>query len=110
VKKVLGVIESLLDDGVLILSQDLNSLSTLLINYPDLITDIIKVHEFVKDEEYVIGEFIYPVDDEVMYEIITSQEVLIPLTTSINALAIKSKNLIIGITSYTGIEDDGEFD
>lgn len=106
-KKVLGVIESLLDDGVLIFSQDLNSLNALLTNYPDLITDIIKVHEFVKDKEYVVGEFIYPVDDEVMYEIITSQEVFIPLTASINALKLKSDNLIIAISSpMEEIEDD----
>jgi len=108
-KKVLGVIESLLDDGVLILSQDLNSLNTLLTNYPDLITDIIKVHEFLRDKEYVIGEFIYPVNDEVMYEIFTSQEVLIPLTASITALKLKSENLIIAVASFTEVKDD-EFD
>ncbi len=108
-KKILGVIESLLDDGVIILSQDLNNLNTLLTNYPDLITDIIKVHEFLKDKEYVNGEFIYPVDDEVMYEIIASQDVLIPLTASITALKLKSTNLIIAIASYTEAEDDGEF-
>jgi len=108
VKKVLGVIESLLDDGVFILSQDLDNLNALLTNYPDLITDIIKIHEFLKDKEYVVGEFIYPVEDEVMYEIITSQEVFIPLTASINALRLKSDNLIIAIASSTGIEEDGE--
>jgi hypothetical protein len=106
VKKVLGVIESLLDDGVLIFSQDLNNLNALLTNYPDLITDIIKVHEFVKDKEYVVGEFIYPIDNEVMYEIITSQEVFIPLTASINALNLKSDNLVIAISSPLEIEDE----
>jgi hypothetical protein len=106
VKKVLGVIESLLDDGVVILSEDLDDLNTLLTTYPDLITDIIKVHEFVKDKEYVVGEFIYPVDDEVMYEIITSEKVFIPLTASINALNLKSDNLIIAISSPTEAGDD----
>lgn len=105
-KKVLGVIESLLDDGALILSQDVNNLNTLLTNYPDLITDIIKVHEFLKDKEYVAGEFIYPEDDGVVYAIITSQEVFIPLIASLTALKLRSENLTIEIASYAGIEDD----
>lgn len=105
-KKVLGVIESLLDDGVLILPEDVNNLNTLLTNYPDLITDIIKVHEFLKDKEYVNGEFIYPEDDGVVYEIITLQEVFIPLIASLNALRLRSENLIIAIASYAGVEDD----
>ncbi|MDM7320312.1 MAG: hypothetical protein P3W91_001120 [Fervidobacterium sp.] len=105
-KKILGVIEGLLDDGVLILSQDVDNLNTLLTNYPDLITDIIKVHEFLKDKEYVNGEFIYPADDEVMYEIFTSQEGFIPLIISLNALELRSENLIISIAPYTEVEDD----
>lgn len=105
-KKVLGVIEGLLDDGVLILSQDVDNLNTLLTNYPDLITDIIKVHKFLKNKEYGNGEFIYPADDEVVYEIIISQEVFIPLITSLNALELRSENLIITITPYTEVEDD----
>jgi hypothetical protein len=98
-KRRLGVIETLLDDGVLIFEEDLSKIEKILENDPDLITDIIKVHEFARGNETVVAEHIYPSQkNELVYELATySAKDVVFLSLGIDQLDIKSKNLIVSI-------------
>jgi len=95
---MLGLIETLLDDGVLIFEEDLKTIEAWLENDPDLITDIIKVHEFAKENEgVVIAEYIYPTKSGLVYELATFDvEEAMLLSMAIEKLNIRSKNLLIG--------------
>jgi hypothetical protein len=104
---MLGVIESLLDDGVLIFEEDLNKVEILLKYDPDLITDIIKVHKIANENRnIIIDEYIYPTNNGLVYELATFDvEDAMYLTIEIEKLGIRSKNLAVGI-SYPKEEID----
>ena len=104
------MIESLLDDGVLIFEEDLKTVDALLQVYPDLITDIIKVHEFAKENEgVVIAEYIYPTKSGLVYELATfGIEEAMYLSIAIDKLDIRSKNLTIGVAYPKEEIDEGD--
>ncbi|QGA72447.1 hypothetical protein [uncultured virus] len=98
-KKRLGVIETLLDDGVLIFEEDLNKIEDMLKSNPDLITDVIKVHEFARDNEAIVAEHIYPSrNNKLVYELATySAKDVVFLSLGIDNLDIKSNDIIVSI-------------
>ncbi len=108
VKSKLGVIETLLNDGVVIFQEDLKIIETRLIQNPDLITDIIKVHELAQDcEDIVVKEYIYPTEKGIVYELHTfGVEEAIQLSFEVDMLNIKSKNLVIGIAYPMEVNTD----
>jgi hypothetical protein len=109
---MLGVIETLLDDGVLIFEEDLNKVEILLEDCPYLITDIIKLHEFAsQNRDIVIAEYIYPTENNrLVYELATfSVEDAIHLTIAIDKLGIRSKNLVVGVAYPKEVDiDEGD--
>jgi hypothetical protein len=107
---MLGVIETLLDDGVLIFEEDLSKVEMLLEDYPDLITDIIKVHKFADENRYVVlAEHIYPTNEGLIYELTTfGVEEAMLLSITIDKLSIRSKNLTIGIAYPKEETDEGD--
>jgi hypothetical protein len=103
-KKRFGVIEAMLDDGVLIFEEDLDKIENILKNDPDLITDIIKVHEFAKENnDIVVAEYIYPTKDyKLVYELATyDAKSVVFLSLGLDQLDIKSKNLTVSIAYPT---------
>jgi hypothetical protein len=109
--KRLGLIETLLDDGVVIFEEDLDKVENILKNDPDLITDIIKVHEFAKDSDKIAMEYIYPTkDNKLVYELaIYDARDVVFLSLDIDImLDIKSKNLIISIAYPKEDEHEGD--
>jgi archaellum biogenesis ATPase FlaH len=98
-KNRLGVIETLLDDGVVIFEEDLDKVENILKSDPDLITDVIKVHKFAKDNDVVIVEYIYPTRDyKLVYEIGTySARNVVFLSMDLDMLGLRSENLIVSI-------------
>jgi hypothetical protein len=109
--KRLGVIESLLDDGVVIFEEDLDRVENILRSDPDLITDVVKVHKFAKDnEDVVIMEYIYPTqDNRLVYELGTySAKNVVFLSMDIDTLEIKSKNLVVGVAYPKEEIDEGD--
>jgi len=96
---MLGVIKTLLDDGVLIFEEDLKTTEAWLENDPDLITDIIKVHELAKENEgVVIAEYIYPTKKGLVYELATlGVEDAMYITIAIDKLGLRSKNFTVGV-------------
>ncbi len=109
--KRLGVIETLLDDGVVIFEEDLDKVENILKGDPDLITDIIKVHELAKDnEDIVLVEYIYPTqDNKLVYELGTySPKEVVFLSMDVDTLEIKSKNLIVVIAYPNEEMDEGD--
>jgi hypothetical protein len=99
-KKRLGVIEAMLDDGVLIFEEDLDKIEQILKSDPDLITDIIKVHDFAKENsDTVVAEHIYPTKDhKLVYELATySAKEVVFLSLGVDQLDVQSENLIVGI-------------
>jgi hypothetical protein len=98
--KRLGLVEALLDDGVVIFEEDLDKVENILKNNPDLITDVIKMHEFARNNNLVAVEHIYPTqDNKLVYELGTySARDALFLSMDIDALVIRSGNLILGIT------------
>jgi len=99
-RKRLGVIETLLDDGVVIFEEDLNRIENILKSDPDLITDVIKVHELAEDNsDIVVMEHIYPTqDNRLVYELGThSAKDVVFLSMNIDMLDVKSRNLIVSI-------------
>ncbi|MFZ8784770.1 hypothetical protein [Thermocrinis sp.] len=108
-KKRLGVLETMLDDGVLIFEEDLNKIENILKSDPDLITDIIKVHEFVKENnDIVVAEHIYPTKDyKLVYELATyDAKSVVFLSFELDQLDIKSKNLTVSIAYPTEETDE----
>ncbi len=109
--KRLGVIETLLDDGVLIFEEELNKVDSILKSDPDLITDLIKVHEFAKDSDEIVAEHIYPTkDNKLVYELATydaKSVVFLSLEIDTN-LDIKSENLIISLAYPKEEIDEGD--
>jgi len=108
---MLGVIETLLDDGVLIFEEDLKQVEAWLENDPDLITDLIKVHKLAKENEgIVIAEHIYPTKRGLVYELATFDiEEAMFLSMAIEKLDIRSENLVVGV-AYPREEDLDEDD
>jgi hypothetical protein len=110
-KKRLGVIETLLDEGVLIFEEDLDKIESILKSDPDLITDIIKVRELVEEkDDVVMAEHIYPTNDyKLVYELATyDAKNVVFLSLEIDALDIKSKNLIVSIAYPKEETDEGD--
>jgi hypothetical protein len=110
-KNRLGVIETLLDDGVVIFEEDLDKVENILKSDPDLITDIIKVHELARDnEDIVIAEYIYPTKDyRLVYEIGTySAKDVVFLSLELDMLDTRSKNLIVSIAYPKEDMDEGD--
>jgi hypothetical protein len=107
---MLKMIESLLDDGVLIFEEDLSEIDTLLKNYPDLITDIIKVHKFANENrDVVLVEHIYPTNEGLVYELSTfGVEEAIHLSVAVDRLGIRSQNLIVGVAYPKEVIDEGD--
>jgi hypothetical protein len=100
---MLGVIETLLDDGVIIFEEDLRRIEALFKAYPDIITDVIKVHEFARmNKEIVIIEYIYPTkNNTLIYELATySVNEAVGLTLKVGKLGVKSKNLSVGVVYF----------
>jgi len=109
--KRLGIIETLLDDGVVIFEEDLDKVENILKNDPDLITDVIKVHKLAKDNDLVAVEFIYPTqNNKLVYELGTySAKDVAFLSMDIDMLKIRSKNLVIGIAYPQEVDiDEGD--
>jgi hypothetical protein len=108
---MLGVIETLLDDGVLIFEEDLKTIEIWLENDPDLITDIIKVHDLAnKNRDTIIAEHIYPTKSGLVYELATFDiEEAMFLSMAIEKLDIRSENLVVGV-AYPREEDFDEGD
>jgi hypothetical protein len=109
---MLGLLETLLNEDVLIFEEDLSKVDVLLKDYPDLITDIIKVHSFAKDnEDVIIAEYIYPTEDnKLIYELGTfGVKEAVRLSMAIDMLGVRSKNLIVSVTyPKEDIEDEGD--
>ena len=104
------MIESLLDEGVLIFEENLKTVDALLQVYPDLITDIIKVHKFANENrDIVLAEYIYPKNSKLIYELATfGIEEAMYLSIAIDKLDIRSKNLIIGVAYPKEEIDEGD--
>jgi hypothetical protein len=110
-KKRLGVIEALLDEEVLIFEEDLSKIENILERDPDLITDIIKVHEFARENnETIVAEYIYPSEDyKLVYELATySLKDVVFLSLGIDQLDIKSENLIVALAYPKEEEYEGD--
>jgi hypothetical protein len=107
---MLGVIETLLDDGVLMFEEELRTIEVWLENDPDLITDIIKVHELAsKNKDVIIAEHIYPAENGLVYELATlNKEEAMHLSIAVDGLGIRSKNLIVGVAYPTEDIDEGD--
>ncbi len=96
---MLKMIETLLDDGVLIFQEDLKTVQARLEQDPDMITDIIKVHELAtRNKDVIIAEYIYPTERGLVYELGTFDVGdAMHLCVAIDKLGIKSKNLTVGV-------------
>jgi len=109
--KRFGVIETLLDDGVVIFEEDLDKIENILKSDPDLITDVIKVHRFAKENDLVVIEFIYPTqNNKLVYELgaYNAKDVVF-LLMNVDMLKIRSKNLIVGIVYPQEVDiDEGD--
>ncbi len=69
---MLKMIETLLDDGVLIFQEDLKTIEAQLEQDPDMITDIIKVHGLVNtNKDVIMSEYIHPTKNGLVYELAT---------------------------------------
>ncbi len=109
--KRLGVIETLLNDGVVIFEDDLDKVENILKSDPDLITDVIKVHDLARDNEDIVAmEYIYPTqDNKLVYELGTySAKDVVFLSIDIDMLEIKSENLIVAIAYPKEEIDEGD--
>jgi len=109
---MLGLLETLLNEDVLIFDEDLNKVDALLKDYPDLITDIIKVHSFAKNNrDIILTEYMYPTENnKLIYELGTfGIEEAVRLSMAIDMLGIRSKNLIVSVVyPKEDIEDEGD--
>jgi hypothetical protein len=107
---MLGVIETLLDDGVLIFEEDLKTIEIWFENYPDLITDIIKVHDLAnRNRDLIIAEHIYPAKNGLVYELTTfDAKDAMYLSMEVDTLGIRSKNLVVGIAYPKEDVDEGD--
>lgn len=106
---MLKLIESLLDDGVIIFEEELNKVDALLKAYPDLITDIIKVHKLAEENRDVVrAEHIYPAENsKLIYElVIFDVDEITQLCFALDALGIRSKNLLVCIVYPSMDEGD----
>lgn len=94
---MLGVIATLLDDGVILFEEDLKQIETWIENDPDLITDIIKVHGFAENNrDTITAEHIFPTETGIVYELISVDiELAMYLTIAIDKLNIRSENLVV---------------
>jgi len=110
--KNLGLIETLLDDGVVIFQEDLKTIEAWFEQDPDLITDIIKVHEFAnRNRDTIIGEHIYPTKTGLVYELGTfDAENYMFLCMVIDKLGIRSKHLTVGVAYPKEVDmyDEGD--
>jgi hypothetical protein len=105
---MLKMLDTLLEDGVVIFEEDLNKIDALLKAYPDLITDIIKIHGLAqRNKDVVIAEHIYPLGHKKLaYELITYDvDNAVHLSIAIDKLQIRSKNLSVGIV-YAQLEEE----
>ncbi len=96
---MLKIIETLLDDGVLIFQEDLKTIEAQLEQDPDMITDIMKVHELAnRNKGVVMSEYIYPTQNGIVYELATLHvEDAMRLCVAIDKLGLRSKNLTVGV-------------
>ncbi len=96
---MLKMIETLLDDGVLIFQEDLKTVQARLEQDPDMITDIIKVHGLAtRNKDVVMSEYIYPTQKGLVYELATLDvEDAVRLSIAIDKLGLRSKNLTVGV-------------
>ncbi len=96
---MLKMIETLLDDGVLIFQEDLKTVQARLEQDPDMITDIIKVHGLANtNKDVIMSEYIYPTQKGLVYELATLDvEDAMRLCVAIDKLGLRSKNLTVGV-------------
>jgi hypothetical protein len=108
---MLGFIETLLDDGVLIFQEDLRTIEARIEQDPDMITDLIKLHKFASENrDIILAEYLFPAGHKkIVYELVSfNVDTAMYLSIEVAKFYIRSKNLIVEVAYPKEDIDEGD--